>query len=62
MAGILSIIVYVFPMRMLTSLQVDEILLPRYVNKSLNFRGLPLKMEMITSNLKHINSVLFVFT
>ena len=31
---------------MLTSLSVDEILLPRYVNRSKNFRGLLLKVEM----------------
>ena len=39
----LSIAVQVFPMRMLTSLIVDEILLPRYTNKSTN---LPFSMEM----------------
>ena len=32
--------------RMLTSLSIDEILLPRYVNWSTNFRVLPLRMEM----------------
>ena len=44
---------------MLTSLSIDEILLPRYVNLSTNFRGLPLRVEMAPSHLKHIYSVLF---
>ena len=41
-------------MRRLTSLSVDKILLPRYLNWSTNFRGL----EMAPSCLKHMNSVL----
>ena len=41
---------------------VDEILLPRYVNWSTNFRSLPLKVQMAPSCLKYMNSVLFVFT
>ena len=36
----LSIAVYAFPMHMLTMLSVDDILLPRYVKWSRNFRGL----------------------
>ena len=36
----LSIAVHVFPMRMLTLLSIDEILLPRYMNGSINLRGL----------------------
>ena len=39
-------LVYTFSMHILTSLSVDEILLPRYVNLSTNFRGLPLKVDM----------------
>ena len=42
-----SIAVHVLSMCMLTSLSVDEIFLPRYINRSTNFRGLPLKVEMI---------------
>ena len=37
----LSIAVHAFIKCMLTTLLVDEILLPRYVNLSTNFRGLP---------------------
>ena len=44
-----------FPMRMWKCLSVDEILLPRYVNWSLN-------EEMVPSWLKHTNSVLSNFT
>ena len=50
----LSIAVYVFPMHMLTSLSVDEILLSRYLNWSTNFRGLRLRVEMASSCLKHL--------
>ena len=39
----LSIAFHTFTRHMLTSLSVNEILLPRYVNWSTNFRGLPLK-------------------
>ena len=42
----LSIAVHTFTKRMLTSLSVDEILLPRYANLSNDFSGLPLKVEM----------------
>ena len=42
----LLIAVDAFPMSMRTPLSVDEILLPRYVRESTNFRSLPLKMEM----------------
>ena len=35
----LSVTVQVLPMHMLTLLSVDEILLPRYVNQSINFSG-----------------------
>ena len=38
----LSIGVHAFALHMLTSFSVDEILLPRYVNWSINFKGLPL--------------------
>ena len=42
----LSIAVHAFARRMLTSLSVDEMLLSRYVNRSTDFKGLPLKVEM----------------
>ena len=45
----LSIAVHPFPMRILTSLSIDEILLPRYVNWSTNIRCLALKVEMAPS-------------
>ena len=38
----LSIAVHAFTRRIITSLSVDEILLPRYVNLYTNFRGQPL--------------------
>ena len=37
-----SIAFYTFPKHMLTSFSVDVMLMPRYVNWSSNFRGLPL--------------------
>ena len=49
----LSITVHVFARCLEISPSVDEILQPRYVNRSSNFRGLLLKLEM--------NSVLFAF-
>ena len=36
--------------------------MPTYVNLSTNFEDLPLNVEMTPSRLKHINSILFVFT
>ena len=41
----LSIAVHTFPMHMLASLSVDEILLPKYVNWSTNFRGGQFKVK-----------------
>ena len=55
----LSIAIYAFATCMLTLLSFDETLL--YVKWSTNFRGLPLKVEMVLSGLKHIDSVLFAF-
>ena len=43
----LSITFRAFAMRMLTSLSLDERLLPRYVKWSTNFKGLPHKMEIV---------------
>ena len=61
MIDILSISVHAFTDFMLISLSADEIFLPRYVNWSTNFTGLPLKVGMAPSSLKHNNSVLFYF-
>ena len=51
---------HTFAKCMLTSLSVDEMLLPRYVNWSTNFRGSSLKVEVVPYCLKHMysNSVL----
>ena len=57
----LSIVVHAFPMHMMTLLSVDEILLPRYVNCSTNFRGWSLKMKMVLF-FKNMTSVLSVVT
>ena len=42
----LSIVVLIFYTLMLISLSVDEILLPKYVNCSINFRGFPINVEI----------------
>ena len=42
----LLIAVHAFARQILTSLSVDEALLPRYVNLSTNFRELPFRVEM----------------
>ena len=57
----LSITVHAFTKRTLTSLSVDEILLPSCVNLSIYLRELALKVEM-TPLLKYMNSVLFALT
>ena len=57
-----SIAVHTFAGRILTSLLVDETQQPRYVNLSTNFRGTPFRVEMATSRLKYMYSVLFAFT
>ena len=48
----LPIVVHVFTRHILTSLSVDEMLLPRYM--STNFRGLPFRVEMAPFRLKHV--------
>ena len=48
----LSIAVHAFPMRMLTSLSVDEILEPMYVKSSTDYSALSFKVEMTPSCLK----------
>ena len=54
----LSIVVYIFPMGIFISILADEILLPRFVNSSTNFRGLPLRMVLAPSSLEHTKSYL----
>ena len=58
----LSTAVPALPMNLVTSLSVDEILLPRYVNGSIDFRGLPFDVDITPFYLKHINSALSAFT
>ena len=45
-------------MYILTSLSVDEILRPRYMNWSINFWNLPFNKKIALFSLKHMNSVL----
>ena len=47
MINTVSIVVHALTRCMLTLLSIDEMLLPRYVNWSTNFRGLPLTVEMV---------------
>ena len=44
----LSTVVHALPMHVLTLLSFDEILLPRYMNWSNNFRGLSFNQDMAT--------------
>ena len=53
------IAVHTFSMYMLTSLSVDETLLPCYEKWSTSFRILPFNVEMAPSCLEHMNSVFF---
>ena len=48
----LSIAANILPMRMLISFSGDVILLPRYMNWSTNFRGLPFNEDIAASGLK----------
>ena len=50
----LSIVFHALPMHLLTSLSVVEILLPRYMNWSSNFQGLPFRTSPFWFN--HMNS------
>ena len=45
---------HTFNWYILTLLSVDEMLLPTYVNLSINFRGLPFKVEVAPPYLKHV--------
>ena len=58
----LSIAVYTFLMRLLTLLSVDAIIQPRYVNRSINFRGFPFNVEITPFGLNNMNSILSRFT
>ena len=58
----LLVAVHRLPICMLTSLSVDEILLPRCTNWFTNFRGLPINEKLAPSCLNHMNSVLSEFT
>ena len=58
----LFIVDHGFPMRALTSLSVDEIVLPRYLDCSTEFRSLPSRAKMFPLFLKDMNSVLSEFT
>ena len=58
----LSVAFHVLPLSMLISLAIDEILLPRYVNWSTNFKSLSLEQGMVPFFSKHMNSVLSEFT
>ena len=51
----LSIAVHVFPICMMISFSEDEILLPRYVKRSIYFRGLLFDVEVAPLCLKHMN-------
>ena len=57
----LSTAVHTFARCILTSLSVDEIMLPRYVNSTTNFKGSSHQKEKTASCFKHTNSPLFVF-
>ena len=52
----LLIAINAFARCILTSLSVDGILWPRYVNISTNFRGSPFRVEMAPFQLKHMYS------
>ena len=54
MAVNLSIVVDALPMQMVTLFSVDEILLPRYMNWSTNFRVWPFNEKMVQSWLRGI--------
>ena len=57
----LPIVIYAFPMHIITSLSVDEILLLRYANRSSNFRCFSSSVKIAPFLLKHMNFVLSEF-
>ena len=58
----LSIAIHDFAWCILTSLSVDETLLPRYVYLSTNSTGLLFRVKIAPSRLKYMHSILFAFT
>ena len=56
-----SVAVNTFLMRMLTLLSVDEILLPRYMNWSTNFRVLPFKVKMTPFCFLNMNCFICIY-
>ena len=59
----LSIAFHAFPLAYVENFfSLNEILLPRYMNYSNSFKGLPLVLKMYRSYLNHMKSVLFAFT
>ena len=58
----ISIAIHALPMRIMTLLSVDEILLPKYMNWSSNFKRLPFHEEMAAFISKQLNFVWFEFT
>ena len=59
MIDYLSIAVYGFPMRMLKSLPVDKILLPRYEKRPINFKDLSFNVNKTSFPLSQISSKLY---
>ena len=57
-----SIALPAFAKRMLTLVSVNKVLQLKYVNRSTNLRDLPLKVEMVNSCLKYMDTVLLAFT
>ena len=64
----LSIAIHAFGRRISTSLSVDEMLLPRYVNLSTNFRGPPISVEGAIPTLNgghmhtHTHTYIYIYT
>ena len=58
----LSMAVHGFARHILMSLSVDEMLLPRYMKVSTNFREPPFRGKMSPSWLKHLHFILSAFT
>ena len=54
----LSAVIHVFSMCMFTSFSQDEMLLLKFVNGSIDFRGLVGKVEVTSSSLKYGNCLI----
>ena len=57
-----SVPTHAFASCMLMFFQVDETLLPSYVNLSTRFKGRPFSVEMLSLCLKHLYSVMSALT